>query len=71
MTTPEYKNSDARCINWEMMARAVAEGRRRIVDQGVYILTILQLQQQGHLLRKTRPRKLNGSLSQPRKSKLF
>ena len=30
MTTPASKNSDARCINWEMMARAEAEARRRI-----------------------------------------
>ena len=30
MTTPANKNSDARSINWEMMARAEAEARRRI-----------------------------------------
>ena len=30
MTTPANKNSDAGSINWEMMARAEAEGRRRI-----------------------------------------
>ena len=56
---------------WNIKCEGRGGGRRRIVDQGVDILTSLQLQQQGHLLRKTRPRKLNGSLSQPRKNKLF
>ena len=37
----------------------------------VFSWTFLQLQQQANLLGKTEPRKLNGSLSRPHKTKLF